>query len=259
MTTTMKQGSLYTTALCLAVTAACSKPETQTQSSGVTLKQMPAGKEFSGFLSSYDNLKPNPKFENTLSYVKGGDAKNIHQYFAVIVDPVQLYVSSNTDVSKMPDRCRTALAEYFQHALTGAVSDAFAPVTEPGPLVLRLRTALVGVDVGGEQGGGKDKDDPKLERTVNIGKVGVEMELVDSQTGEQIVAAVDRQNLGEGAEIGSATFSREEKFEAARQAFDGWAARLRAFLDSANELSPEDAAKADAHYHPYGEAEVERK
>jgi hypothetical protein len=79
------------------------------------------------------------------------------------------------------------------------------------------------------------------------------MELVDSVTGEQIAAVVDRETLGEGAEVGSANFSHEEKFEAAREALDGWAARLRMFLDSANELSKEDAAHADASYHPYSE------
>jgi hypothetical protein len=253
----MKQRFLCLASFCIAMMAACSKPQTQTE--GAVLNQMPAGKEFSGFLSSYANLKPNPDLENILSYVKGGDAKNIHQYLAVIIDPVQLYVSSNTDVYKMPDRGRTALAEYFQHAIRGAVSDAFAPVAEPGPLVLRLRAALVGVDIGGEiPGGGKDND-PLLERAVNLGKVGVEMEMVDSVSGEQILAAVDRQNLGDGAEIRSANFSREAKFEAARDAIDGWAARLRAFLDSANELSKDDAVRADADYRPYGEAEAVRK
>jgi hypothetical protein len=253
MTTEFKKGSLYLAAFCLAMTAACSKPR---QPEGVTLKQMPAGKEYSGFLSTYANLKLNPNFENTMSYVNPNKDKDIHRYFAVIIEPVQLYVSTNADVSKFPDRGRTALAAYFEHAIRGAVEDAFPVMTEQGPLVLRLRTALVGVDVGGETGGAKDKkdkDDPTLERMVNIGKVGVEMELVDSVTGEQIAAAVDRESLGAGAEVGSANFSRDEKFEAAREAFDGWAARLRRFLDSAHELSKEDAARADASYHPYGE------
>jgi hypothetical protein len=153
----------------------------------------------------------------------------------------------------MPDQGRAAAAEYFQQAITNAVADAFPVVTEPGPLVLRLRSALIGVDVGGETpagGGGSGT----LPRAVNIGKVGVEFELVDSETGEQIAAAVDKANLGEGAEIGSASFSREEKFRAATEAFDGWASRLREFLDSAEELSPEDADRADKSYRPYGDA-----
>jgi UDP-N-acetylmuramoylalanine-D-glutamate ligase len=82
--------------------------------------------------------------------------------------------------------------------------------------------------------------------------VGVEMEMVDASTGEQIAAAVDRQNLGSGAVIGSVNFSRDEKFAPATEALDGWAARLREFLDSAQELSTEDQRRADASYQPFG-------
>jgi hypothetical protein len=231
----------------VAALAGCSqKPE----ASG--LKKLAPGAANAGFLSKYDSLQPNPEFENTLSYVKQDDAKNVHKYFAVIIDPIEVYVSTNADVSKMPDRGRTALAAYFQHAITRAVSDAFPIVQEPGPLVLRLRTALVGVDVGNETAAGKAGEDA-LERAVDIGKVVVEMEMVDSVTGEQIAAAIDRQTLGAGAVVGSENFSRDEKFAAAKDAFDGWALRLRNFLDSAHELSKADADRADASYRPYGE------
>ena len=80
------------------------------------------------------------------------------------------------------------------------------------------------------------------------------MEMVDSVTGEQIVAAIDRQNLGSGAIVGSETFSRDEKFAAAKEAFDGWAQRMRDFLDAAQERSQADLQRADESYHPYGAA-----
>jgi hypothetical protein len=217
----------------------------------VQLKKMPANAQFAGFLSSYDSLKPSSVFENTLTYVKQDDAKNVHRYFAVIVDPVEVYVATNADTSKIADRGRTAMAAYFQNAITKAVSDAFPVVQEPGPLVLRLRTALIGVDTASQPTGEKGED--ALENGLDIGKVGVEMEMVDSVTGEQIVAAVDRQNLGQGAVVGSVNFSRDQKFEAAKEAFDGWAARLRDFLDSAQELSADDSKRADASYRPYGD------
>jgi hypothetical protein len=204
------------------------------------LKRLDPNAQNAGFLSSYAKLAPNPRFENALTYVNNDPMKNIHRYYAVIVEPVQLYVSTNADVSKIQDRGRTALAGYFQNAITRAVEDAFPVTTEPGPLVLRLRTALIGVDVGAGN-------------RIDIGKVGVESELVDSVTGEQIAAAIDKQNLGVGATVGSEKFIRDEKTAVAMDAFDGWASRLRAFLDSAHELSKEDAERADASYRPYGE------
>jgi len=116
--------------------------------------------------------------------------------------------------------------------------------------VLRLRSAIVGIDVG-QQLPPDQKDANTLERALNIWRVVVEMELVDSETGEQIAAAVDRQNLGEGVTVGSVTFSREEKFRAATQAFDGSASRLRQFLESANELSKDDIDRVETMNFPY--------
>jgi len=79
----------------------------------------------------------------------------------------------------------------------------------------------------------------------------VEMELVDSRTGERIAAMVDRTNLGAHAEVGARNFSRVEKFADAREALDEWASRVRTFLDSDHELRGEDAERADKSYRPY--------
>ena len=141
---------------------------------------MPAGQEFAGFLSDYSKLKPNPKFENTVSFVRDDPAKNIHKYVAVIVDPVAVYVATNAEPKDIPDRGRAALAEYFQVAITKAVEDAFPVVKEPGPLVLRLRTAIIGVDVGPV---GDKTGEAGLERPLNIGKVGIELQFVGSVSG----------------------------------------------------------------------------
>jgi hypothetical protein len=255
--------------LLLALGVSCSRQK-QTGSSGMTnnqpvsgqvdsgqvvLRKMPTGKGFSGFLKDYSNLKPNPNLEgNALTFTKADEQKNLHKYIAVIVDPVQVYLASDADESKLPEKARGVGARYFHKALVGAVSSAFPIVDQPGPLVLRLRAAIIGVDVGREiPSADKSADPDALDRTVNIGKVGVEMELVDSETGEQIAALVDRESLGAGAEIGAVNFSKQEKWAAAREAFDGWAHRVRTFLDTAHELSTEDAKRADQSYRPYGE------
>jgi len=229
----------------LAAVSSCSRPVSQSD-----VRRVPAGQEFSGFLTSYTNLKPNPEFEGTVSYVSQDPAKNVHKYVAVIVEPPVVYLATDAEEKNLPDRGRTALAEYFQHALEEAVEDAFPIVQASGPLVLRLRSAIIGVDVGAAIPANQ-RNDTSLERAINIGKVGVEIEFLDSETGQQIAAAVDHQNLGQGAMVGSASFSREEKFRAATQAFDGWAKRLRAFLDSAHELSKDDVARAEGTNFPY--------
>jgi hypothetical protein len=238
-------GFSFVAAALLVTSAACSRPAPQS-----LVKKIPAGQENTGFLSSYANLKPNAKFENTRSYVSQDATKNLHKYVAVIVDKPVVYVATNADEKNVSDRGVAALTEYFQDAIEEAVEDAYPIVQSPGPLVLRLRTAIVGVDVGTETPAAQ-RDGKVLEHAINIGKVGVEMELVDSESGEQIAAAEDRENLGEGAEVGSPTFTREEKFRAATQAFDGWANRLRMFLDSAVELSDDDVKRIEANNFPY--------
>ena len=236
----------------VAITVGCS-PAAETKPG---VKKIPAGQQFSGFLKDYAALKPNPNLDGeALTYAAADAKQNLRSYFAIIVDPVEVYVSTDTDASKVSEDGRGALTNYFQHALIQAVSDAFPVVNEPSPLTLRLRTAIVGVDVGGQVAAADVPADAKpLQNALNIGKVGVEMELVDSKTGQRIAAMVDRSNLGGGAEIGAANFSRDQKFAAAREAFDEWASRVRIFLDSEHELKGEDMQKADKAYQPYGSA-----
>lgn len=223
----------------------CSQAPTQEAS----IRKMPAGQQYSGFLSNYSNLKPNPNFENAVTYVSQDPNKNVHKYVQIIVEPPAVYVSTDSDEKLVTNEARQSLIDYFQNSITRAVQDAFPTTDTKGPLTLRLRTALIGIDVNGSTSG--HKDNTELEHSMNIGKVGVEMELVDSETGEQVAAAVDRENLGEGAEIASANLTRDEKAAAAREAFDGWASRLREFLDSAHERTSEDISRIEGTNFPY--------
>jgi len=216
-------------------------------------KKMPAGQEFSGFLKNYSELKPNPSVGGeAITYVNPDKMKSLHRYVAMIVDPVDVYVSTNADDSLIPTRAREVISNYFKHALVNAVGDAFPVLDTPGPLVLRLRAAVVGVDTGGEVAPYESAGET-LKRAIVLEKVGVEMELVDSETGERIAAMVDKEPLGAGAQVGSVAFSREERSAEAKHAFDEWASRVRTFLNSAHELTGEDAARADQAYRPYGQ------
>jgi hypothetical protein len=245
----------------LAMTMGCSRPTEPPAGTKPGWKRIAAGQEFSGFLKDYSALKPNPNLEgNALTYVSTDAQKNLRSYFAIVVDPIEVYVATDVDEAKISEASRKALTNYFAHALTMAVSDAFPVVEAPGPLTLRLRAALVGVDVGGTvPAGDLPADIGPFERALNIGKLGVEMELVDSETGERIGAMVDRTNLGAGAEVGAEYFSRHQRYAAAKEAFDEWASRVRQFLDLAHQLTGEDAERADKAYRPYGAEPASKK
>src|SRR6185436_21150260 len=96
-------------ALLLVTGGACSR-----ESKPTCVRIMPAGKEFSGFLSDYAKLKPNPDFENTVSYVNQDPVKNVHKYVAILIEPVVVYVATDAGAKAIPDRGRAALASYFQ-------------------------------------------------------------------------------------------------------------------------------------------------
>jgi hypothetical protein len=194
-----------------------------------------------------------------LGYAATDAQKNLHKYIAVVVEPVEVYLASDADDAKLSDTARAAATEYFRAALVKAVSAAYPVVDNTGPLVMRLRSALVGVDFGGEVPAAERDSNKGLTHTVMIGEVRVEMELVDSETGDRIAALVDQQNLGEGAEIGSVNFGREERWAAAREAFDGWAYRVRNFLNASTALSEADLDRAVKSYQPYGSAPVAAK
>jgi len=242
---------------CLALAALCGLIAASgcSTASKSTLKRMPEGQQYSGFLKDYASLKPNPQLEgDALTFVNTDAVRNLRRYVAVIVDPVEVYVSTKADESMVPERARETVAIYFRHALESAVADAYPIVSTPGPLVLRLRAAIVGVDTGGAVA---PIEEPgltatPLPRAIVLEKVAVEMELVDSENGERVAAMVDRMSLGAGAEVGTENFSRVARFSQATQAFDQWAFRARAFLDAEHELNAEDAARADQSYRPYG-------
>jgi hypothetical protein len=226
----------------------CGKPA---PTAGV--KKVAAGSEFSGFLKDYSALKPNAKLgSEILTYVNMDQAKHLRRYAAVTVDPVEVFLSANANPDRFQARAGESLARYFKRALEKSVSDAFPVVEEAGPLVLRLRCAIVGVDTSDAPGDATVEESDRLASAARIGNVRIEMELTDSMTGERIAAAVDKAALGAGAEVGAYRFERIEKYTAARQAFDEWAARVREFLDSEHELSPEEAKRASDAYRPYG-------
>jgi hypothetical protein len=239
----------------LALASGCSQDSTSTSPEVKYAVKKPApGQEFSGFLGDYSMLEPDPELEGApLTWASEDVESNLREYIAIIVDPVEVFIQSDVDEALIPEAAVETVSNYFQYALRMAVSDAFPVADGPGPLVMRLRAAVVGIDVGGELDAAGLPEGEALPRAVNIGEVVVEMELVDSETGERIAAVVDKAPLGQGAEVGAESFSRVERFRAAKEAFDEWAERVRDFLDVEHELSEEAAQRASDSYRPYGE------
>jgi hypothetical protein len=160
------------------------------------------GKSPSGFLSNYAQLNAGYGMENAVSsYVKPG--VDFGKYDSVIIEPVTTVVASPGVSPAVADQ----LAAYLGGSLNGQMSGGLKIVSAPSPTTLRVRTGLTDVIEG--QNAGKPVStvhpSPKATLSGNLGsaeiatfvsQVSFEGEVVDSVTGERLVALVDHR-LGE--------------------------------------------------------------
>src|ERR1035438_6396190 len=115
---TPRRSWLTVAGLCgLLAVSACSKPG---------IKRIAEGQQFSGFLKNYTDLHAHPLLgSDALTFVNKDANKNLRHYVAIIVDPVEIYVSTKADASLVPERARETVAVYFRHALETAVGSAY--------------------------------------------------------------------------------------------------------------------------------------
>jgi hypothetical protein len=168
------------------------------------------GKSPSGFLSNYKQLDGGYGTADAVSaYVKPG--VDLKKYDSVIIDPVTTVISSPGIDSKVADQ----LAAYLSDALHKQVVGELKVVSVPGPKTLRIRTALTDVIEG--QTGGKPvttvhtSASATLTGTLGsaevaafVTKASFEGEIVDSVSGERLLANVDHR-MGAKREASAST------------------------------------------------------
>lgn len=156
--------------------------------------------QYSGFLSDYSRLKPLVADEKSQFLGYHARRWKIRRYEKVIIEPVIVHISDEVRKSWQvnPERY-DQLQTYFTQRLTERLKLKYIITDKPGPETLRLRVAVTGGELSmkalefyqflpwglvingvGELTGVRDK-------LLNIIEEG---ELVDSQTGEQVVALV---------------------------------------------------------------------
>jgi hypothetical protein len=189
--------------------------------------------EESGFLRDYGQLQEREGYEAQLVYLN--PRADWSRYAAIEIDSVTLWASQeNVKLSKQDQQMLTDLVYKAMHEQLGK---EFRIVQEPGPEVLRLRAALtqakgakvalrtmstllpqallLGTAVG-----------LSADTASTVGTATVEMELLDSITGQRLAAAVD-QRAGTKSLLTTRTFSTWGDVEAAA---NFWAERTAQFL-----------------------------
>lgn len=168
------------------------------------------GKSPSGFLSNYKQMDGGYGTADAVSaYVKPG--ADLKKYDSVIIDPVTTVVSSPGIDSKVTDQ----LAAYLGDALRAQVGHELKIVSVPGPSTLRVRTALTDVIEGQKSGTPVTivHTGARATLTGNLGsaevaefisKVSFEGEVLDSVSGERLLANIDHR-IGSKREASATT------------------------------------------------------
>ncbi len=192
-----------------------------------------------GFLDRYGRFEPAASGSGAL--VQWTPDADLGRYSKLMIDPVVVWYSPDAQYRGIHPGVLQRLAEGFRASLVKHVEDAYPVVDEPGPGVLRLRTALIDVVPGKPVAGtlstvvpgGLAVSTAKRAATgthLFVGEAALEGEIVDSVSGERIVAFIDRR---EGSKLdvaaGATTWGHVEAV------FDEWASGLRASLDAAHD------------------------
>jgi hypothetical protein len=146
----------------------------------------PAAK--TGFLLDYSKLEPHPDIDGRFRYINSDiDASKYNKF---IVDPVAVNLSEKGREKNIDPMDMAKIAKHFRKKIEEELGKSYQIVRSSGPDVMRVRTSISEVS--------KTKPylnvHPGTKMTgAGLGGAGAEMELVDSQTGQRIAAAIDNQ------------------------------------------------------------------
>jgi len=191
--------------------------------------------ETTTFLGDYSMLKKGGEGEALLVY--RDPQADIKSYSAILMDPVQIYASSDDSLGDMSKEDRQNLVNYLRAAVHEQLKGDYAFVNQPGAGVMRLRFAITEAeDANVVLDTISTVTPPGLALTglqalatgscAFVGSAGVEVELQDSQTGKRLMAAVDRR-------VGGKVTGQGDKFDewrTVKNAIDYWADRLQTRL-----------------------------
>jgi hypothetical protein len=151
-----------------------------------------------------------------------------------MIDSVVFYFADDSEYKGIDPAEMKELADQFNQAILNAVVDKYPITIEPAPDVLRLKIAITNIKAS----------KPGVSTVTSILPIGIvvsgvkkgvggswsgsgataaELMALDSTTNDVVALAVDDRSAG---------FSeRFSKWGSAKEAFEFWAKRLRAFLD----------------------------
>jgi len=170
---------------------------------------------YSGFLGDYKGFKQSKIHANTYGWEKPG--VDLRDYDDLMIDKVEVWLLPDSEGEKLDAETRKKVAAAFDRILRRTLAPYYDVVERPGPNVMRMRIAITDIAPAGQDvEGGPD---------VSVGAASMELELIDSVSGERLGAAVDKI-------VGSYAGQRAPKeWRSVEGAFIEWANRILDYLD----------------------------
>lgn len=187
----------------------------------------------SGFLADYSILQRGQEGEAALIY--RNPSINIGQYTKVLLEPVTVWLASDSNLKRVEPAQRQQLADAFHAALRSELSKTYSLVQTAEPGTMRIRVALTDASPSNQVLDTISSFVPQAfvmsqvtslasDTATFVGEASAEGEIRDAVTGVLIAAGVDRR-------AGVKSYGRTvATWGDAKNAFEAWAAQLNANL-----------------------------
>ncbi len=192
----------------------------------------------SGFLGEYaKDLQPGPKDGAKERWIKPG--VNFAKYNKIMLDSIIFYFADDSEYKGIDPVAMKELADECHKEMVKVLNPAYPMVAEPGPDVLRIRTAITDLKQSRPVLSGVSSILP-IGLAISIVKKGAsgswtgsgattaELMALDSMTNEVIAVAHDERTAG--------FTERFTKWGSAEDAFEYWAERLKKYLDDTRSM-----------------------
>ena len=178
--------------------------------------------QYSGFLDNYDDFKIINPETNAEVWIKPPhqDLSLLKDYEAIVFSPIEIWMHSASDYQGIDPNELKLITDYFLEQLKENLGKNFEIVQNSGPNVMNLRIAITGVRKAKPHKEVYDFIPVKLVwdagnavyrkatgKHLDVYEATVEMEILDTQSGERLVAALDRHGVKETTEEGEDTWA----------------------------------------------------
>ncbi len=182
---------------------------------GCSAKPPPA----SGFLGPDIALTPDPLDASRLYFEKPG--VDWERYTKLMIDPVVVYLHPDSKNQEIQVDELKKLTDLLHDTVVKKVSPSFPVVDEPGPDVLRIRSAIT--DVVPANPVVNMASIASFGVPVDMGEASLEAEFLDSLSNERLAALVDRKVA---TPVDLKFYKGFTKWGHAEEAFEKWAQEL---------------------------------